>query len=205
MRLFFKLLYHQFAWSYDLVAASVSLGKWKRWIYTVIPYLPEGRLLELGFGPGHLQVALKAQGRAPVGLDESAWMAAQAQARLRSLGFEPGLANGLSQRLPFASGAFCSIVATFPSEYIIDPNTIKECYRVLQPGGVLVLLPVAWITGKGLLHHLAASLFRVTGQAPELDERFIQPYLVDGFETQQIITKELPGSKLLILILKRRS
>src|SRR5687767_6312726 len=31
MRVFFHLLYHPFAFTYDLVAAVVSFGQWKNW------------------------------------------------------------------------------------------------------------------------------------------------------------------------------
>ncbi|NMC80811.1 MAG: hypothetical protein GYA59_15725, partial [Chloroflexi bacterium] len=39
LKVFFDLLYHSFAWTYDGVAAVVSLGRWKGWVYSVIPFL----------------------------------------------------------------------------------------------------------------------------------------------------------------------
>jgi len=57
------------------------------------------------------------------------------------------------------------VAATFPSEYIFEPQTLAEIRRVLRPGGKLVIIPSAWITGQGWLEQLAAELFRVTGQA----------------------------------------
>src|SRR6266545_6817971 len=62
MRLFFRLLYHPFAWSYDLVAATVSLGRWKGWVKTATGLLTGPRVLELGFGPGHMQTYLVESG-----------------------------------------------------------------------------------------------------------------------------------------------
>ena len=59
LRIFFQLLYHPFAWAYDLVAGLVSLGRWKSWVLCGLPLLA-GRVLEIGFGPGHLQAALQA-------------------------------------------------------------------------------------------------------------------------------------------------
>ena len=58
LRFFFHLLYHQFAWTYDWVAAGVSLGRWNEWVRSILPYMQEGRILELGHGPGHLQAEL---------------------------------------------------------------------------------------------------------------------------------------------------
>ncbi len=80
---FFKLLYHQFAWSYDWVSGAVSLGNWNSWTRAALPYLQGPRVLELGFGPGHLQVALQKREIWSVGIDESWQMASQAVLRLK--------------------------------------------------------------------------------------------------------------------------
>ena len=76
LRSFFFVLYHQFAWTYDLVAATVSLGRWKDWVRSALPYL-SGRVLEIGFGPGYLQLSLFELGIPAFGLDESRQMARQ--------------------------------------------------------------------------------------------------------------------------------
>jgi ubiquinone/menaquinone biosynthesis C-methylase UbiE len=55
----FRLLYHELAWSYDLVSWLASRGLWRRWQQAALAYLPvEGRFLEVGFGPGHLLLDL---------------------------------------------------------------------------------------------------------------------------------------------------
>ena len=77
MRLFFHLLYHSFAWTYDLVASVVSFGRWKGWAKETLKLINGPRVLELGFGPGHLQAGLHAAGMEPFGLDESSQMARQ--------------------------------------------------------------------------------------------------------------------------------
>lgn len=201
LRLFFRLLYHQFAWAYDLVAATVSLGRWKGWVLSVLPYL-HGRVLEIGFGPGHLQLALHARGLAAFGLDESRQMARQAGRRLRRKGFTGNLVRGVAQQLPFLKNSFETVVATFPAEYIFDAHTLAQIRSVLVPGGRLVILPNAWITGKGRLERLAAWLFKVTGQAgaigtllPGMRKRL----RVSGFELRHELL-EHPGSRVLVII-----
>ena len=146
--IFFNLLYHPFAWMYDLVAGIVSLGRWRGWVLQARPFL-RGRVLELGFGPGHLQEALEQAGLEAFGLDESRPMARQARRRLRRQKYPVRLANGYAQGLPFQGNSFDCVAATFPSEYIFEAQTLAEIRRVLRPHGRLVIVPSAWITGRG--------------------------------------------------------
>ena len=80
--------------------------------------------------------------------------------------------------------------------------------RVLTNGGRFILLPVAWITGAGLLDKFAAWLFRITGQAPpnlnqEIVDRFSEPFIEAGFQvqTEQL---EVKSSLVLIVIAEKR-
>jgi ubiquinone/menaquinone biosynthesis C-methylase UbiE len=198
LRAFFYLLYHPFAWTYDAVAAGVSLGMWKTWVYAILPFVRGKRILELGHGPGHLQAALHLRGIEPIGVDRSPQMGRQAQRRLRQLGHLPRLINGAAQTLPFASAAFDQVIATFPTEYIVDPATLAEIQRVLQPHGDLIVLPLAWITGTALPQRAAAGLFRFTGQASEWNPLFLQPFQRAGFETH---TERIPLHHSQVLIL----
>jgi len=202
LRFFFSLLYHQFAWTYDLVAATVSLGRWEKWVKSTLPYL-EGRVLEIGYGPGHLQAALKEKNLPVFGVDESRQMAHQARRRLKKKGLQARLTRGLSQSLPFQSHVFNTVVATFPSEYIYDPHTLTEAQRVLVPEGRFIIVPLAWITGGRPMEKLAAWLFRITGEAPgepkplpaAIRERFMQA----GFQVQsELIGME--GSQILLIL-----
>jgi ubiquinone/menaquinone biosynthesis C-methylase UbiE len=168
-KLFFRLLYHEFSWTYDWVAAVVSLGRWKSWTLSVLPYLDNSIVLELGPGPGHLQVALAKKGMPAFGLDASWQMVKQSRNRLNHHSFLSNISRGWSQSMPYASGIFDKVVATFPSEYIVDPDTLEQVWRVLKRDGELIIIPVAWITGKRWWDRLAAGLFRITGQAPDID------------------------------------
>lgn len=202
LRTFFKLLYHQFAWTYDWVAALVSLGKWEGWIRSVLPYIEGPKVLEIGHGPGHLLLALIENGITAVGLDESIQMSRQASRRLLQKDFSPLLINGMAQHLPFPDSNFHQVVTTFPSEYIYYSQTLTEIHRVLTPGGELLVLPVAWITGRKWHDRIAAALFRVTRQSPEAFTPSVVDELSTPFQNAGFISRaeilELENSELLL-------
>jgi len=202
LHLFFYLLYQPMAWSYDLVAWIVSLGRWKSWVFSTLPYLPGPRVLELGHGPGHLQLAMRNKGLVAFGLDLSRQMSRLAMRKLTAVRLPSNLARGGAEHLPYSSAVFDQIVATFPSEYIFSVDTIKEIHRTLTARGHFVILPVAWITGKGMFERLMAALFRFTGQAPEWSARFSDPLRRAGFQVKENPIS-LRGSQLMILVAQK--
>jgi ubiquinone/menaquinone biosynthesis C-methylase UbiE len=201
LRFFFQLLYHQFAWTYDFVAAVVSLGRWKGWVRSALTYL-SGRVLEIGYGPGHLQLWLHERGLAAFGLDESRQMARQASRRLHGKGFYNSLACGYAQALPFPKNSFETVAATFPAEFIFEGQTLAEIRRVLVPGGRLVIVATAWITGKKVFERLAAWLFEVPGQAGAIEK--VLPDMkgriqASGFKVRHEVVK-YSGSRVLVIV-----
>ncbi len=141
MQVIYFLLYHPFAWAYDLVAKIVSRGRWFDWVVFTAKYLDQTPILELGVGTGHLLKSLLNDGQTAYGLDESTQMLRQASRRLIGAGASPLLVRGKAQFLPFKANHFSRIAATFPADYIIERETISEVYRTLKPDGLLVILP----------------------------------------------------------------
>ncbi len=206
IRFFFHHFYHTFAWTYDFVAASVSIGRWDDWIEASVPFVQGEDVLEIGHGPGHLQRVLRDRsasastgsartlGAGPrqfvIGLDESQQMGQLARRRLKAAGYSDfNLARGLAQALPFPAGAFDTVLATFPSEYIFDDRTISDVHRILREGGRFIVLPAAWIVGRKILDRAAAWLFRITGETPGnildiVTERFVRPLVRAGFKVE---------------------
>ena len=164
LRLFFRLLYNEFAWTYDLVAWVVSLGQWRAWGRTAMLHLRGERVLELAHGPGHLLVTMAEQGLAPVGLDLSPHMGRLARPRLRKTRQSIPLVRARAQALPFCDRCFDSAVAAFPTEFILDPATLRGTARVLRPGGRLVVVAWARLSERDLLSRFIGWLYRATGQ-----------------------------------------
>ena len=168
-----------------MVARIVSLGKWDDWVAVAADEIDGQRVLELGHGPGHLQVILAEKGLMAIGIDLSNQMGRIAARNLHKANLVVRLLHSQAQQLPFGSATFHQVTATFPSEYIFEPNTLSEAYRVLMPGGQLVVLPVAWITGDKWYEHFAAWLFKITGQAPIPGEQMLKPFKNAGFSVSQ--------------------
>jgi ubiquinone/menaquinone biosynthesis C-methylase UbiE len=204
---FFDLLYHQFAWSYDLIADIVSVGLWRKWVFSICDYVHGPQVLELGFGPGHLQSILAASSKENLiyGLDASPQMCKIAKRRLAQEGLKNRLARGDAMYLPFRNSCFDQVLATFPSEYIFSMETLQEVKRVLKSNGSFIILFQAHFTGSNPLFLAAGWLFRITGQSLELDRHTqklaLDPFLKAGLKAD-IQTIEQEKSKLSFIFAK---
>jgi len=202
LRIFFKLLYHQFAWMYEFVAWTVSLGSWQKWVQAASPYIEGARVLEIGVGPGHLQLALQQKNNKIFGLDESRQMVKMANKRLRNHGFRPNLLRGDALTLPFVDESFNQVVMTFPSEYILKSATISEIRRTLVRGGMALILPVAWITGRKPWEWLVAWINRITGEAPDWNPGVLEPLKEAGFDVSWEMI-DFSNSKIVLIRLRK--
>lgn len=139
-------LYGKAAWAYDPVSWLVSAGHWDAWRALALDHVTGDRVLEIGYGTGHLLPALARRHTLVAGLDASPQMAVRAQRQLAGGSGQVVLAQGAGQAMPWADHAFDAIIATFPAPYIVAPETLAECARVLAaPGGRLVVSGL-WVT-----------------------------------------------------------
>jgi SAM-dependent methyltransferase len=168
LRLGFRLLYREMAWSYDLVSWVVSLGHWRDWQRVAMRYARGPRVLDLACGTGNFLLDWYAAGVTPVGVDLSPHMARIAARKLRARGLPLALVRGRSQALPFADETFDGVVSTFPAEFILEQATVEEAARVLRPGGRFVVVVNARLTGRDLPSRFLEWLYAITGQRPPL-------------------------------------
>jgi ubiquinone/menaquinone biosynthesis C-methylase UbiE len=164
VRFGFRLLYNELAWTYDLVSWLASLGAWRTWQRAALPYVQGSHVLEIAHGPGHMLLALSAQGGRVTGLDLSPAMGRIARRRLRQHGLPARLVRGQAQQLPFPTAHFNTLISTFPTAFIAEPATMREAHRVLRSGGRFLIVPEGHLTGRNPLHRFVNWLYLITGQ-----------------------------------------
>jgi ubiquinone/menaquinone biosynthesis C-methylase UbiE len=201
----FRLLYNEMAWTYDLVAWGVSLGQWRNWQRTALRHLgveAGAVVLEVAHGTGNLQLDLYAAGYRRVALDLSPQMGRIARRKLRRRHLPAPLVRGQAQHLPFPDQTFDALVSTFPTPFIIEPETLQEAYRVLKPGRRLVIVPVGVLTGGGILKDTLEAAYRVTGQRGPWPVNLEQRFHDAGFSVE-VFSEQCPYSVAQVVVATR--
>lgn len=202
----FWLLYHPFAWAYDFVSWVVSMGRWQKWVHSMVPLLEGPCILEIGFGPGHLQTRLFKCGYRVFGVDESPNMVNLARRRLQRGGVLGQLVRARAEALPFRRDSFDTVVATFPGNYIWAMDTLEGIWSVLRPGGRLVVLLGAVPGGEGLFVRALRWLFRMTAQgpvSPEFQHRLTEHFLARNYLNVAWKISDYNGDQMLILMAQK--
>jgi ubiquinone/menaquinone biosynthesis C-methylase UbiE len=196
----FTLLYHGFAWVYDFAAWIVSAGKWNDWIRSAGELALEGPVLDMGCGKGILLQFAAQKGIPAVGIDESPQMLRYAR-RLLSSG-DARLVRGVGQSLPLKTGCFRHLTATFPAPYIFELSTLTEIRRVLEPGGNVIILLTAEVTGSSLHERIIrffSGLFGFGYISETVQDSIQKPFREAGFMAHM---EWIPGvnARLLVII-----
>ena len=192
-----ELLYHSFAWAYDLVAWLVSFGEWTQWRRDSLDYLQPGPTLEVGFGTGELLLEMSRLGLDVVGLELSSEMHRVTARKLNRYGFSVWRVQSQSEAIPFTENTFNNIIVTFPSNYIARPETLRAFFRILKGEGRVIVAGLsvkftarlkhrltAWFlddSGKYFISHLADEAEKAGFQAAVVShggKDYIQPILL---------------------------
>lgn len=189
-KVFFHFLYHQLAWAYDAVAWIVSAGHWQEWCSCVLNYLQGKNILELGQGHGHLLDQLNQKGFYCTGIDSSPQMCEIASRRGNGRLSSRRIVRGKAEALPFQDSFFDSVFATFPTEYIFIPDTLKEVNRILRKSGKFIILLGVNIEPGNIYEQFLKRLYSITRQGVP-DNSFLDGFLMrinqSGLEGNTII------------------
>ncbi len=160
-----KAGYHQLAYGYDqnpapalpwLGHALLHLLPIRRGFADAevryLHHVPSGRLLDVGCGSGSWLAFMQARGWVTQGVDFDDRAVAAARAR----GLPVSLGSLEDQQLP--AGGLDAVTLHHVVEHLPDPvATLRECRRILRPGGKLV---VATPNGTSLGHQLLGRSWR---------------------------------------------
>ena len=151
-KLLFETLYKN-AYLYRFASSIPFAGQWRVWQRLVLSRLHGHTVLELGCGLGDLLADMSEAGYLCHAVEQSPQMVKATRETLqrRKLDKKATVIQGSSQHLPFSNDSFDTVVSTFPSEYIYDPDTIAEVARVLRPGGRFIVVEGANLLPIGFL------------------------------------------------------
>jgi demethylmenaquinone methyltransferase/2-methoxy-6-polyprenyl-1,4-benzoquinol methylase len=124
---------------YDRTNAVLSAGNDYLWrIATVRAVTPQAgeRILDLAAGTGTSSVALSHTGAKVIAVDFSPGMIAEGRRKHKNIEF----IQADIEKLPFGDDEFDAVTISFGLRNVNDPKVaIAEMYRVLKPGGRLVI------------------------------------------------------------------
>ena len=163
-------MFDEVASNYDFTNAVLSGGNATLWRLATTKAIDpqEGeRILDIACGTGTSSASIARSGATVVGLDFSAGMLEQARKKHNGIEFVLGDA----EKLPFVSDEFDAVTVSFGLRNVNDPKAaLSEMYRVLKPGGRLVICefsrpPVAVLRASyfAYLKYVMPGVASVTG------------------------------------------
>lgn len=131
----------------------------EKWLVFSMLKTESGKALDLGCGTGNYTLELRRRGFDVIGLDASEGMLKVA----RSKGLT--CVRGDAHRLPFPDTSFDLVLSVTMFEFIHEPEkVVSEIYRVLKPGGEVVIGTMndrsAWFAVKRLKSLFVETAYR---------------------------------------------
>jgi ubiquinone/menaquinone biosynthesis C-methylase UbiE len=110
-----------------------------------------------------------------------------------------------AQALPFPTHHFANIVATFPTDYMLAPDTMAEVYRILQPAnetrssGRLVVVFEGHLRGPWPIRPLINWLYEITDQRSLSPAKPLHQLNTGGFTARwELVERDGAVARLLI-------
>lgn len=143
--------YNKFAANFDVENCKVDLSPvegplrgterrpwnsyWALYEKALLMQTSGARLLDFGSGPGDNGLRFACMGYQVTGFDISEANIAIAKALFRKHGMSGEFSVENAESLPYADNCFDMVVGVDILHHVDIPRALKECYRVLKPGG----------------------------------------------------------------------
>lgn len=186
-------MFSEIAPKYDFLNRLLSFGidrRWRRRTRQRLALAAENRLLDLCCGTGDLALEFAAHGVQVTGADFTYAMLPIARSKAATAESSVQWAQADAQALPFPDHTFDAITIAFGIRNVYDPQlALRECLRVLKPGGRLAVLEFFPIPNRlwgacfrFYFHHLLPLIAKIVRAGRTGAYRYL-PESVESFAT----------------------
>lgn len=154
-------MFNAVAKNYDLMNSLASLGQVRRWrkeVRRAVVTRPAMRVLDVAAGTGASSIEFARAGADVVAVDFSEGMLEEGRRRHPEIDFRQADA----MNLPFEDNSFDAVTTSFGLRNIEDfDRALREFYRVLRPGGHLVVCEFSrptWAPFRALYHFFLGTV-----------------------------------------------
>lgn len=154
-------MFNAVAKNYDLMNSLASLGQVRRWrkeVRRAVVTRPAMRVLDVAAGTGASSIEFVRAGADVVAVDFSEGMLEEGRRRHPEIDFRQADA----MNLPFEDDSFDAVTTSFGLRNIQDfDRALREFYRVLRPGGHLVVCEFSrptWAPFRALYHFFLGTV-----------------------------------------------
>ena len=183
----------------DLARTLLPVPEYRQHLLEKVP--EKTAVLEIGIGTGALLVELTARATKVIGVDHSPAMLEEARRRVTQIGLDGiDLRLGEMTHLPLPDASVGCVVANMVLHHAADPVAVlREVWRVLKPGGTVVLADLA-------RHEREAAREQLADQWLGFEEDELIVWLTStGFVDVGCERIEGPAGKESVLLVKARN